>query len=102
MRNTQTKTIDLLRAGAATHGLELVQDQQWSNTGTLRIEREDSVTPLVSISYNFQDTYATFDVAPASGIGHGGKGHIYAKPEELMSKLVTPLVAIMAGLVVQS
>lgn len=68
MSSTQSKFIALLTAAVESRGLELVQNSEWSNTGVLRVEKADAFRSLLSIRYNFQSGYATFDVTDDSGL----------------------------------
>jgi len=57
--NTQFKFVKVLREQIERIGLELVQDQDWANTGTLRVQRPGSFADLLTVSYNFQSTGQT-------------------------------------------
>lgn len=103
-RTTQDKFETMLAAIAAEHDLELVNDRQWANTGTYRLESSDSFAPVVSMQYQFNDGYATFEgVVPANlgdipnmlrdyaggPITPHGTHFPYVKPEELGSRVLS-------------
>lgn len=99
MSDTQDKTIHMLTRAATSNGLELINDKQWGNTGILRVERKDSLTPLVSIEYSFQDKYASFTVVPDFGMGQRHDGKLsYVTPEDMMGRVVNPLIYVIARL----
>lgn len=95
--NTQAKVKRTIETIAQDAGLELVDDTQWANTGTWRIGPSDTLTPLVSISYNFQDNYSSFTFVPPFGVGKNGGGNLnYVKHEELDERLIAPVRTVLA------
>ena len=98
-RSTQQKFFEALEAIAEKHGVEVINDRQWANTGTVRIERATEFTPLVRFYYGFQDTYAYFEgLQPPFGLPHlNGKAHPMVKPEELEKRILTPIAQILDG-----
>ncbi len=51
----------------APDGVDCVNDSTWANVGTLRFQPDDSFAPLVEVRYQFNSSYATFDVRDAAG-----------------------------------
>jgi hypothetical protein len=103
MRSTQSKTEDILRKDVEAVGLELVKNGQWANTGTYVIERRDSLDPLLTIRYSFQDEYASFTFKPAFGVGNQNDGELhYVKTDEMQRRLIEPVRTILAGLAVKA
>lgn len=103
MRSTQTKTEDILRKETEAVGLELVKNGEWANTGTFIIESPDAFGPLLTIRYSFQDTYSTFTLTPAFGLGNQRDGQLhYVLPSEMQTRLIEPVKRILAGLAVKA
>jgi hypothetical protein len=94
MRDTQAKVIAILAKAAEDNGLELVNDTQWANTGTLHVTSPFDVTPIISVRYAFHDEYSTFTVTPGHGLGRKGDGQLHAvKVEELQQRLILPVIS---------
>lgn len=91
--NTQSKVMAVIKAMVEANGLELIDNRQWANTGTLRIEPRDSLTAIATLSYSFQDTYSSFQFTPDNFIhGLASDGHLHAvKHDELEVRLIAPL-----------
>lgn len=64
---TQEKFIKRLEELASNIGVDCANDRGWANTGTLRFTPSDSFTHLVSVHYQFNDAYASFDVMDSAG-----------------------------------
>lgn len=99
MRNTQEKFTEALREAAENAGFELVENRQWGNTGTYRIEKPDSFVPALVMSYGFYDGYASFDnVQPPIGDrAHlGGEKFPYVLPEELGTRVLAAVKSHLA------
>lgn len=73
MRDTQEKFTTALEKIAEDFGLELVDDGNWANTGTLRLEARDGFAPVVKMSYSFQRGYASFDELLPADLGDRDK-----------------------------
>lgn len=88
-RNTQTKFFAALEAIVAeVNDLEVINDAQYANTGTVRIEPKSGFTPALTFDYSFQDGYSGFDnVSPPIGGARIG----YVKPEELETRVLAAI-----------
>lgn len=62
MQSTQKKFLKLVETAAIDVGLEAVNDTQWANVGSIKIQSADSLDSLLTVSYDFQNGYATFFV----------------------------------------
>jgi hypothetical protein len=73
---TQGKFTRRLAALAEARGLELVDDRQWGNTGTFRIEAPDSFRPVLAVSYAFhtESEYDTLEGLPPRDLGRDEHG----------------------------
>jgi hypothetical protein len=77
-QSTQSKFTAQLKNRVEALGYELIQNHNWSNTGQFLIQKPDSLRPVLTIAYNFQGGYQTFDVT-----GELGTEHNYARHDEL-------------------
>jgi hypothetical protein len=64
---TQEKFVKRLEDLASILGVDCANDRGWANTGTLRFTPSDSFAHLVSVHYQFNDAYASFDVMDSAG-----------------------------------
>lgn len=96
-RTTQDKFMDALEVLAATYHFEVINDRQYANTGTVRIQREIGFDTVVSFHYSFQEGYASFSsLHPLFGMPHlGGKELPYVKPSEIQERALDPIAAIL-------
>lgn len=89
MRSTQEKFTAALEALVVSAGFELVNDRRFSNTGTFRIEAEDSFAAVLSMSYSFQDGYTSFqDVTPPIADRQSGTSFPAVKPDQLDARVL--------------
>lgn len=75
-RSTQEKFLARMLALGAGLDLDVVIDRQHANTGVVRFQPEASFETSVSVTYSFQDTYASFEVRDGAGallipVAHG-------------------------------
>lgn len=104
-RTTQDKFFDQLEAIAFRYKLEIINDQRFSNCGTVRLEKHQEFKPLVTFNYDFQSgghdgPYASFDqCSPLFGDRNGGTSFPYVKPEELYSRVLSAIEATLDKLV---
>ena len=61
--NTQDKFTSLLEKAIPDH-LQMIDNRKYSNTGTILIQPHDTFECFLSIRYDFQDTYCTFEITP--------------------------------------
>jgi hypothetical protein len=102
-RSTQAKFHDALEALAKDAGLELIDDRDYGNTGTYRIQSPDSFASVISMRYNFQEAYAVFEDLHPTDLGDiprmlrdtaggpitaHGTHFPYVKPDELESRVL--------------
>ena len=57
MSEMQDKILKAIRKVATDKGTEAVQRGQWANTGVLFIQPTDGFDTLLTVFYDFQDTY---------------------------------------------
>jgi hypothetical protein len=67
MSDIQTKFENRLERSLPSN-IEVVNNRQYSNTGTIYIQPKDSFRSFLEITYSFQDSYATFTITPTLGI----------------------------------
>lgn len=58
--SSRDKVMRLLSEHATKHGLELVVDWAYANTGTLRVQRPDSLKDILTATFDFQDAGTSF------------------------------------------
>ena len=70
---TQDKVLRMRSQAAQKAGLELVVNYRLANQGHAMVQRENDLTPLLTIAFEFQPSWASLDVVPPDKIGkvHG-------------------------------
>lgn len=99
----QTKFEDRLAEEFVPDHLEVVNNRQYANTGTIYIQPVDNFECVLSIRYSFQDNYCTFDIFPPFPFGTGyrieggvSKVHINA-PFEKLNELLDNINKYLLG-----
>lgn len=69
MSNIQDKFEDRLNKALPTN-IEVVNNKQYSNTGTIYIQPRNSFKCILEIKYSFQDNYAAFTITPTLGLDY--------------------------------
>lgn len=55
---------------ALPKNIEMVNNRQYSNTGTIYIQPQDTFKCILEIKYSFQDDYAKFTITPTLGLDY--------------------------------
>lgn len=98
MRDTQEKFTDALRGIAEQNDYELVNDRQYGNTGTFRVQKANSFDSVLTLSYSFQNGYATFDeVVPEMSDRPNVKGFPYVTVDHIESRVLAPIRKYLAA-----
>lgn len=88
MGDVQNKVLDMIRETAEEHGFEMLLQARYANTGSIYIQKPGSFSNALSIAYDFQTDYCSFNMYPPGRepiggmIDEGERGcikHIYAK-----------------------
>jgi hypothetical protein len=64
MRTTQQKFLAECQRIADERKLDLIVDLAFANRGILSFQRASSFTPIFTVGFDFQHTYASFDGVP--------------------------------------
>lgn len=78
-RSTQEKVKGLLEDEAMGLDLELIDDRNFANTGTWKVQAKSSLRDKVAIKYDFQNSYCSLRVLgvdPTDGPAVVGGGYI--------------------------
>ena len=100
-RNTQDKFLAALTAIAEENDFEVINDTQWANTGTIRIESPDSFNAVVKFRYSFQGGYSSFSEMKPSSLG---MPHLlprveqpYVLPSQITERVLEPIKQLLAA-----
>ena len=88
--NRQAKFIALVEAAAKDAGLDLINDTDWANTGTLRVQRPGDFNDCFRLRYDFQTDYQTLRLFAA---GSGREGTYLPRDLDAAYKVVRDSIA---------